>query len=57
MISFQRRIIFFIPMSGLEKITKIRSLSLVVRRTIFQTALKPQEISKSVQHGEVAPNP
>ena len=57
MISFQRRIIFFIPMSGLEKITKILSLPLVIRRTIFETALKPWGISKSVQHGEVVSNP
>ena len=33
---FPTNIIFFIPMNGLEKITKIRSLPLVVRRTIFQ---------------------
>ena len=57
MISFQRRIICFIPMSSLEKITKIRSLPLVIRRTIFETASKPRGISKSVQHVEVAPNP
>ena len=57
MISFQRRIICFIPMSGLEKIRKIRSLPLVIRRTVFETALKPCGISKSVQHVEVAPNP
>ena len=41
----------------LEKNTKKRSLSLVIRRTIFKTALKPCGISRSVQHIEVAPNP
>ena len=44
-------------MNGLEKIAKIRLLPLIVRRAVFETALKPQGISKSVQHGEVAPNP
>ena len=34
-----------------------RSLPLVIRRTIFKTALKPCGISKSVQHVEVEPNP
>ena len=57
MISIQRRIIFFIPTSGLEKNAKKRSLSLVIRRTIFKTALRPCGISKSVQQIEVAPNP
>ena len=57
MISFQQRIICFILMSGLEKITKIRSLPLVIRRAVFETALKPRGISKSVQHSEIAPNP
>ena len=57
MISIQRRIICFIPTSGLEKNAKKRSLPLVIRRTIFKTALKPCGISKSVQHVEVAPNP
>ena len=33
------------------------SLPLVIRRTIFKTALKTCEISKSVQHVEVEPNP
>ena len=56
MISFEQCIICFIPMSGLEKITKIRLLPLVMGCTIFKTALKPRGISKSVQHGEVAPN-
>ena len=57
MISIQRRIVCFIPTSGLEEIAKKRSLPLVIRRTIFKTALKPRRILKSVQHGEVAPNP
>ena len=40
-----------------KKNAKKRSLSFVIRRTIFKTALKPCGISKSVQHVEVAPNP
>ena len=40
-----------------RKNEKKRSLPLVIRRTIFKTALKPCGISKSVQHVEVAPNP
>ena len=40
-----------------RKNAKKRSLPLVIRRTIFKTALKPCGISKSVQHVEVAPNP
>ena len=54
---FQGCFICFIPMSGIEKIMKIRLLPVVIRRTVFETALKPQGISKSVQHVEVAPNP
>ena len=57
MISFQRRIICFVPTNGLEEIVKKRSLPLIMGRTIFKTALKPCGISKSVQHVEVAPNP
>ena len=57
MISIQRLIVCFIPTSGLEEIAKKQSLTLVTRRTIFKTALKPCGISKSVQHVEVAPNP
>ena len=57
MISIQRRIVCFIPTSGLEEIAKKRPLPLVMGRTIFKTALKPRGISKSVQHVEVAPNP
>ena len=33
------------------------SMPLVVRRAVFETALKPQGISKSVQHNKVVPNP
>ena len=49
---------YYLPYSDerFRKIMKIRSLPLVIRRTIFETALKPRGISKSVQHGEVAPN-
>ena len=57
MISIQRRIVCFVPTNGLEKNAKKRSLPLVIRRTIFKTALKPCGISKSVQHVEVVPNP
>ena len=57
MISIQRRIVCFIPTSGLEEITKKHSLPLVMGRANFKTALKPCGISKSVQHIEVAPNP
>ena len=57
MIFFQRCIICFIPTSGLEEIAKKRSLPLDMGHTIFKTALKPRRILKSVQHGEVAPNP
>ena len=57
MISIQRRIICLIPTNGLEEIAKKRSLPLDIRRTIFKTALKPCEISKTVQHVEVAPDP
>ena len=39
-----------------RKKVKKRLLPLVIRRTIFKTALKPCGISKSVQHVEVAPN-
>ena len=54
---YPTRIICFIPTSGLEKNAKKRSLPLVIRRTIFKTALKPCGISKTVQHVEVAPTP
>ena len=57
MISIQRCIICLIPTSGLEKNAKKRSLPLFVGRTVFEIALKPRGISKSVQHVEVAPNP
>ena len=57
MISFKRCIICFIPTSGLEEITKKRSLPLVMGRANFKTALKPCGISKSIQHVKVAPNP
>ena len=57
MISFQHRIVCFIPTSGLEEIAKKRLLPLIMGRAIFKTALKPCGISKSVQHVEVAPNP
>ena len=40
-----------------RKNAKIRSLPLVICRSIFKTALKPCGVSKSVQHVEVAPNP
>ena len=40
-----------------RKNAKKRSLQLVIRRTIFETALKPRGILKIVQHGEVAANP
>ena len=40
-----------------KKKAKKRPLPLVIRRTIFKTALKPCGILKSVQHVEVAPNP
>ena len=57
MISIQRRIICFIPTSGLEEIAKKRSLPLIMGHAIFKTALKPCGMSKNVQHVEVAPNP
>ena len=51
--------IYHLPHSDerFRKNAKKRSLPLFVGRTIFETALKPRGISKSVQHGEVAPNP
>ena len=57
MIYIQRRIVCFIPTSGLEEIAKKRSLPLVVGRIIFKTALKLRGILKSVQHDKVATNP